>query len=57
MRWAMSHSRDYKDGQVVVRDMLSDPPGRVLCVVVRSNIHDAEQQAQWICDSLNGRTE
>lgn len=57
MRWAVSHSRDYKDGQVVIRDMLSDPPGRVLCVVTRSNVHDAEQQAQWICDAINGRTE
>jgi hypothetical protein len=54
MRYAVSHSNDYKQvGQVVIRDFFSEPKGRVLCVIARENIYEAEQTAQYICDQLN----
>lgn len=53
MRFAVSTSADYGPNEVVVRDFQSDPKGRVLCVIARENKHEAEQIAQWICDSLN----
>jgi hypothetical protein len=54
MRYGVSHSQDYTQvGQVVIRDFLSKPEGRVLCVIARDNIYEAEQTAQYICDQLN----
>jgi hypothetical protein len=53
MRYGVSFSRDYKDGTVVIRDFLSEPKGRVLCIIVRDNRYEAEQIAQHICDLLN----
>jgi hypothetical protein len=53
MRYAVSRSQDYSPNEVVVRDFLSDPIGRVLCVIVRDNLQEAEQIAQHICDLLN----
>jgi len=54
MRYGVSHSKDYQQvGQVVIRDFLSEPKGRVLCVIARENIYEAEQTAQYICDQLN----
>jgi hypothetical protein len=54
MRYSVSHSNDYKQvGQVVIRDFLSEPKGRVLCVIARANTYEAEQTAQYICDQLN----
>jgi len=32
---------------------MSEPKGRVLCVITRTNRHEAEQEAQMICDLLN----
>ena len=52
-RWAVSKSNDYGPNQVVVRDFESEPKGRVLCIIARDNIHEAEQIAQHICDLLN----
>lgn len=50
----MSLSTDYKDtGEVVIRDFMSEPKGRVLCVIARENRYEAEQTAQYICDLLN----
>jgi hypothetical protein len=54
MRYGVSQSQDYKQvGEVVIRDFLSEPKGRVLCVIARENIYEAEQTAQYICDQLN----
>ena len=54
MRYGVSHSTDYKQvGQVVIRDFLGEPKGRVLCVIARDNVYEAEQTAQYICDLLN----
>jgi hypothetical protein len=54
MRYGVSQSQDYTQvGQVVIRDFLSEPKGRVLCVIARENIYEAEQTAQYICDQLN----
>ena len=54
MRYGVSQSQDYTQvGQVVIRDFLSEPKGRVLCVIARDNIYEAEQTAQYICDQLN----
>jgi hypothetical protein len=54
MRYAVSQSNDYNQvGQVVIRDFFSEPKGRVLCVIARDNIYEAEQTAQYICDQLN----
>ena len=54
MRYGVSQSEDYKQvGQVVIRDFLSEPKGRVLCVIARENIYEAEQTAQYLCDLLN----
>ena len=55
MRYGVSLSKDYKDGQVVVRDFQSVPKGRVLCIIVRDNRSEAEQIAQHICDLLNNQ--
>ena len=52
-RWAVSKSNDYGPNQVVVRDFESEPKGRVLCIIARDNVHEAEQIAQNICDLLN----
>ena len=53
MQFAQSTSADYGPNTVVVRDFLSTPPGRVLCIIARDNQHEAEQVAQFICDALN----
>ena len=54
MRYGVSQSQDYKQVcEVVIRDFLSEPKGRVLCVIARENIYEAEQTAQYICDQLN----
>jgi len=54
MGYAVSHSKDYQQvGQVDIRDFFSEPKGRVLCVIARENIYEAEQTAQYICDQLN----
>lgn len=53
MRYAVSKSEDYGPNKVVVRDFDSEPKGRVLCIIARDNIHEAEQHAQHICDLLN----
>lgn len=48
-------SKDYLSGEcVVIRDFKSVPQGRVLAIIVRENKHEAEQEAQRICDLLNG---
>jgi hypothetical protein len=53
MRYGVSFSTDYFDGAVVIRDFQSDPKGRVLAIIPRENKHEAEQEAQRICDLLN----
>jgi len=56
MRYGVSFSKDFKDwplGCVVIRDFKSEPKGRVLAVIVRQDRHEAEQEAQSICDRLN----
>ena len=54
MRYGVSLSKDYLDNEcVVIRDFTSTPKGRVLCIIVRENRHEAEQEAQRICDLLN----
>lgn len=55
MRYGCSISKDYNGiPQVVVRDFKSTPiEGRVLAVVPRDNLHEAEQIAQHICNLLN----
>ena len=55
MRYGVSYSTDYKDGNVVIRDFLSEPKGRVLCVIVRDNRTEAEELALHICDLLNNQ--
>jgi hypothetical protein len=53
MRYGVSFSTDYLDGCVVIRDFKSVPQGRVLAIIPRDNRHEAEQEAQRICDLLN----
>lgn len=53
MRYTVSYSEDYGPNRVVVRDFLSEPKGRVLCVIARENEFEAQQIAQTICDLLN----
>lgn len=53
MRYAVSKSEDYGPNKVVVRDFDSEPKGRVMCIIARENVHEAEQIAQHICDLLN----
>ena len=53
MRYTVSNSEDYGPNRVVVRDFLSEPKGRVLCVIARDNEYEAKQIAQVICDLLN----
>jgi hypothetical protein len=53
MRYGVSFSTDYFDGCVVIRDFKSVPQGRVLAIIPRDNRHEAEQEAQRICDLLN----
>lgn len=55
MRYGVSWSKDYNGGSVVIRDFMSDPVGRVLCIVPRENRYEAEQTAQYICDLLNNQ--
>jgi hypothetical protein len=55
MRYGVSYSTDYHDGNVVIRDFKSEPIGRVLCVIVRDNRTEAEQLALHICDLLNNQ--
>lgn len=55
MRYAVSKSTDYDPNPVVVRDFESTPPGRVLCIIARENLHEAEQIAQQLCDLLNNK--
>jgi hypothetical protein len=55
MRYGVSHSTDYSDGNIVIRDFKSEPIGRVLCVIVRDNRTEAEQLALHICDLLNNQ--
>jgi hypothetical protein len=53
MRYGVSFSNDYLNGCVVIRDFKSIPQGRVLAIIPRDNRHEAEQEAQRICDLLN----
>ena len=53
-RWAVSKSNDYDPNPIVVRDFDSEPQGRVLCIIARDNVHEAELIAQYLCDLLNG---
>ena len=53
MRYGVSFSNDYLNGSVVIRDFQSEPQGRVLAIIPRESRHDAEQEAQRICDLLN----
>ena len=53
MRYAVSKSNDYGPNTVVVRDFSTEPKGRVLCIIARENVHEAEQAAQHICDLIN----
>jgi hypothetical protein len=53
MRYGVSFSKDYLDGCVVIRDFKSVPEGRILALIPRDNRHEAEQEAQRICDLLN----
>jgi len=53
MRYGVSYSKDYFEGAVVIRDFKSIPEGRVLAIIPRENRHEAEQEAQRICDLLN----
>lgn len=56
MRYGVSWSPDYLNGgAVVIRDFMSEPRGRVLCVIPRENRSEAEQTAQYICDLLNAQ--
>lgn len=49
----MSFSTDYNGGSVVIRDMMSEPKGRVFAIIPRENRAEGEQVAQRICDLLN----
>jgi len=53
MRYGVSFSKDYLNGCVVIRDFKSVPEGRILALIPRDNRHEAEQEAQRICDLLN----
>jgi hypothetical protein len=53
MRYGVSYSTDLMNGCVVIRDFKSIPQGRVLAIIPRDNRHEAEQEAQRICDLLN----
>jgi hypothetical protein len=53
MRYGVSFSNDYFEGSVVIRDFKSEPKGRVLAIIPRESKHEAEQEAQKICDLLN----
>jgi hypothetical protein len=54
MRYGVSESFDYSDsGSIVIRDFQSEPRGRVLCVITRSNQTEATEIAQYLCDLLN----
>lgn len=53
MRYAVSYSDDYLGGSVVIRDMRSEPRGRVLAIVPRDNRAEAEREALKIVDLLN----
>jgi len=54
MRYGVSLSKDYLESEcVVIRDFTTTPKGRVLCIIIRDNQHEAEQEAQRICDLLN----
>jgi len=53
MRFGCSLSDDYAPNRVVIRDFKSTPKGRVLCIIARDNLHEANQLAQEICDLLN----
>jgi hypothetical protein len=53
MRYGVSFSKDYFNGAVVIRDFQSTPQGRVLAIIPRESRHEAEQEAQRICDLLN----
>jgi hypothetical protein len=53
MRYGVSFSNDYFEGSVVIRDFQSEPKGRVLAIIPRESRHEAEQEAQRICDLLN----
>ena len=52
-RWGVSRSVDYGPERVVIRDFESTPKGRVLCIIQRDNMNEAEWAAQHICDLLN----
>jgi hypothetical protein len=53
MRYGVSFSHDYFDGSVVIRDFMSEPKGQVLAIIPRDDRHEAEQEAQRLCDLLN----
>ena len=54
MRYYVSLSNDYAPYGVVIRDVESRPlAGRVLCVITRDDVKEAELIAQNICDLIN----
>lgn len=54
MKYGVSFTTEYlENGSVVIRDFLSEPPGRIFAIIPRENRHEAEQIAQRICDLLN----
>jgi hypothetical protein len=53
MRYGVSFTTDFLNGCVVIRDFKSVPQGRILAIIPRDNRHEAEQEAQRICDLLN----
>lgn len=53
MRYGVSLSNDFEEGKVVIRDFLSTPKGRILCIIARENRSEAEEIAQYIVDLLN----
>lgn len=59
MKYVVSVSIDYRGVNglqnecVVIRDMQSNPKGRVFAIVPRDSKQEAEQIAQQICDYLN----
>lgn len=54
MRYYVSKSNNYEPYGVVIRDIESRPlGGRVLCLITRDDVKEAELIAQNICDLLN----
>lgn len=54
MRYGCSNSNDYgTKTSIVIRDFGSKPAGRVVAVIPRENVHEAQQIGQVLCDLLN----